>query len=254
MSKISVYQSKNSKVNFSTIPVKRDWMDNTFDKHAYRCFPVSLANTLGWTFSYPEDISFVWDGISDSSDLHVKVLKGEEYVFTNRANATISFNSTLNFRTQENISLLLMPVPNQFIDGVQGFTTIISTSVLDTALPYAWKITKANEVITIPANTPIVSIIPISLTDVQNTEVELYYENFDQAYYQKISEYGKTSGEITKGGEWTNFYRDAVDHLGNKQGNHETKSLKLKIYDLRDKDQIITGMDPSSIDTGDGIE
>ncbi len=243
MSSINVYQPKNSKVNFSTVPIKRDWMDNTFDKHAYRCFPVSLANTLGWTFSYPEDISFIWDGISDSSDSHVKVLNGEEYVFTNRANATISFNSTLNFRTDENVSLLLMPVPNQFIDGVQGFTTIISTSVLDTALPYAWKITKANEVITIPANTPIVSIVPISLTDIQNTEVNLHDENFSQEYYQKISEYGKRSGEITKGGEWTNFYRDAVDHLGNKQGSHETKSLKLKFSDYRNPNAIIKGMD-----------
>lgn len=243
MYSINVYQPKNSKVNFSTVPIKRDWMDNTFDRHAYRCLPVTLANTLGWTFSYPEDISFIWNGISDSSDAHVKVLTGEEYVFTNRANATISFNSTLNFRTDENVSLLLMPVPNQFIDGVQGFTTIISTSVLDTSLPSAWKITKANEVITIPANTPIVSIIPISLTDIQNTEVNLRDENFSQEYYQKVAEYGKRSGEITKGGEWTNFYRDAVDHLGNKQGDHETKSLKLKFSDHRDPNALIKGMD-----------
>ena len=27
--------------------------------------------------------------------------------------------------------------------------------------------------------------------------------------------------------KWTNFYRDAVDYLGNKLGKHEVKSLKL---------------------------
>lgn len=230
---ISVYQEKNARVDFYPLSVKRDWMDNTFDKHAYRCFPVSLANTLGWTFSYPDDISFIWDGDASSSEGHVKVLSGHDHVFTARSNATISFNSSLKFRTEENISLLMMPVPNQFIDGVHGFTTIISTSVLEPPIPYAWKITKANEVITIPANTPIVSIIPIGLTDIQNTDVKLYDANFSDDHYRKLSEYGRVSGEITKTGVWTNFYRDAVDHNGNKQGSHELKSLKLKVTDSR---------------------
>jgi hypothetical protein len=232
--KIDVYRKRDFDSDFYPLPPKRDWMDDTFDKHAYRCFPVNIANTLGWTFSFPKDISFIWDGTSTSEDGHVKVLSGEEYVFTNRANATISFNSGLTFMTEENVSLLMMPVPNQFIDGVHGFTTMISTSVLTTPIPYAWKITKANEVITIPANTPIVSIIPISLTDIQNTEVNLYIENFPYEHFKKISDYADASHEISKKQSWTNFYRDAVDHEGNQQGNHELKSLRLKIVDHRD--------------------
>lgn len=212
-------------------------MDITFEKHAYRCLPVSLANTLGWTFSYPVDISFIWDGDPGSEDGHVKVLSGHEHVFTNRSNGTISFNSEITFRTEENVSLLVMPVPNQFIEGVHGFTTILSTSVLEPAIPYAWKITKANEVITIPANTPIASIIPISLKDIQNTEISLHTEDFGPEYYAKLSEYGRVSGEMTRHGTWTNFYRDAVDHKGNKQGEHELKSLKLKVTDYRDEKQ-----------------
>lgn len=231
---INVYKKKNFDVDFHSLSVKRDWMDATFQKHAYRCFPVSLANTLGWTFSYPEDISFIWDGNPGSDDGHVKVLSGERYVFTNRANATISFNSGLTFRSDNNVSLLLMPVPNQFIDGVQGFTNILSTSVLEAPLPYAWKVTKANEVITIPAGTPIVSILPISLSSIQDYEMNLYTENFEQSFYQKLNDYGRISGEITSTGEWTDFYRDATNHLGEKVGEHELKSLRLKVNDFRE--------------------
>ena len=79
----------NQSANIQPLGVKREWMDETFDKHAYHCFPVSLSNTLGWGVSFPVDISFIWDGISDSTDTHVKVLKGHEYVSTSRANATI---------------------------------------------------------------------------------------------------------------------------------------------------------------------
>lgn len=232
--KLDVYKKKFYDVDFYPISVKRDWMDATFEKHAYRCFPVSLANTLGWTFSFPEDISFIWDGNPGSEDGHVKIISGERYVFTNRANATISFNSGLTFKSEDNVSLLLMPVPNQFIDGVQGFTNIISTSVLEAPLPYAWKITKANEIITIPANTPIVSVIPIRLKDIQETEVNLYNEEFEESFYQKMSDYGRISGEITSTGNWTDFYRNATNHLGEKIGEHELKTLKLKVNDFRE--------------------
>lgn len=207
-------------------------MDSTFEKHAYRCFPISLANPLGWTFSYPEDISFKWDGNPGSDAGHVEILSGERYASPHRNNATISFHSGLTFMSEQNISLLLMPVPNQFIEGVQGFTNIISTSVLKAPLPYAWKITKANEVITIPAHTPIVSIVPISLNDIQSTEVNLHDAKFDQSYYEEIREYGEASAEISMQGEWTNFYRDAVDHRGNKMGEHESKSIRLILNDF----------------------
>jgi hypothetical protein len=232
---LDVYKSRGHDSKFNTLSIKRDWMDDTWEKHAYKCFPVSLANTLGWTVSYPEDISFIWDGNPDSSPDHVKILSGEKYVYNGRANATISFFTGLTFKGNENVSLLLMPVPNQFIDGVQGFTNIVSTSVLSSELPYAWRITKANEVITIPANTPIVSIVPISLSAVQDFEMNLYDANFDQSHYDEIAEYGKASQEKSKTGDWTNFYRDAVNHKGEPKGNHELKSLKLKLNDYREK-------------------
>lgn len=234
---LNVYKESGYPVKFDRLSVKRDWMDSTFEKHAYRCFPISLANPLGWTFSYPEDISFIWDGDPGSDAGHVEVLSGDRYVSTNRNNATISFHSGLTFISENNISLLLMPVPNQFIEGVQGFTNIISTSVLKAPLPYAWKITKAKEKITIPANTPIVSIVPISLTSIQSTEVNLYDAQFDEAYYKEIRDYGQASMEISKTGEWTNFYRDAIDHRGDKMGEHETKSIRLILNDYtKDKD------------------
>jgi len=35
--------------------------------------------------------------------------------------------------------------------------------------------------------------------------------------------------KLAEENKWTNFYRDAVDYLGNKLGKHEVKSLKLKV-------------------------
>ena len=43
------------------------------------------------------------------------------------------------------------------------------------------------------------------------------------------NEYSKAVQEITSSGSWTNFYRNATDHKGNKIGDHELKSLKLRV-------------------------
>ncbi len=231
---LNVYKEKNYPVNFDTLKTKRNWMDETFERHAYHCFPLSLANSLGWTFSFPEEISFIWRGKDPNSVAEdLEIISGEKYVNKNRANGTISFNTGLTFSSEENMSLVMMPVPNQFIDGVQCFTAIISTSVLRAQFPCAWKITKSNEVITIPANTPIAAILPISLKSLESIDVNLLDANFDEEYHNSIRRYGDASFEKSKLGEWTNFYRDAVDESGKTTGQHETKNIKLKITDKR---------------------
>lgn len=208
-------------------------MDDTFDRHAYHCFPMTLANRLGWGISYPEDITFVWDGINDSTDKHIKVLEGEKYTHPGRGNRTISFYTGMTFDADENISLLTMPVPNQFIRGTQCVTTITSTSALIGELPIAWMVTEPNIEITIPAGTPIASILPISLKDIQSYNLDIidgipeYMRT--QEWNDRVRERGRVSQEKNQAGEWTHFYRNAIDHTGEPFGEHEAKKIIMRV-------------------------
>lgn len=231
MKNFEVYKVGYRSADISPLTIKRQWMEDTFDKHAYHCFPVSLSNGLGWGISFPKDISFIWDGISDSTDTHVKVIKGSEFVSTSRANATISFNTNLVIKTDPGITMMAMPVPNWPIDGVWPFTTLISTSFFKGAFPVAWRITRPNVEITIPANTPIISIIPISLTELNNSEAILRNQTSLPPDFFPKEDYGKIVSEINKQGKWTDFYRNATDHNGNKIGDHEVKVIRLKVND-----------------------
>jgi hypothetical protein len=213
------------------LPVSRDWMDATDDKHAYHCFPMSLTNRMGWGISFPEDITFIWDGVSNSSGEHVTILSGGHYCSTNRGNATISFNTNLHFKTDENTTMLVMPVPNQFIDGAQCFTALITTSFLNSALPIAWKITRPNVEITIPAGTPVASVIPISLTNLETYELLVEDANFTQSDWDEMSNYGSAVHQYNLQGEWSNFYKNATDHNHKKIGSHEVRNINLKTTD-----------------------
>lgn len=232
MFNVDVYKVRPDAADISPLSIKREWMDETVDAHAYKCFPVSLTNGLGWGLSFPEDITFIWDGISDTLPHHVKILQGEKYVYAERANATISFNTGLLLKTDPNVSILQMPVPNFFRDGVQPFTTLISTSFFKGELPCAWRITRPNVEITIKANTPFISILPVSLTELQNSEAKLrHVSDLGPEFFKDGPEYSKVVGEINQSGKWSNFYRDAVNHLGKSVGSHEVKALRFKVTD-----------------------
>ena len=48
---LKAYRIGAHSFNIEPLSVKRDWMDATPEKHAYHCFPVTVANTIGWDLS-----------------------------------------------------------------------------------------------------------------------------------------------------------------------------------------------------------
>jgi hypothetical protein len=227
MNNIEVTLRKGHRVKLEQTPVQRDWMDATDGRHAYKCFPVSMANSIGWSIAFLDDIEFIWDGITDSSPDHVKIIRsGPQVANTDRGQASISFNCELRFKTDENISMLSIVPPNYWIDGAIPYTSIISTSFYKHPYPIAWRITKPNTNIIIPAGTPVATLIPISLQDFSNTEINLRYKEHDPNEGFENNEKLEVLKTIQG---FSNWYRDAVDHKGNSLGRHELKSLNLKI-------------------------
>ena len=124
-----------------------------------------------------------------------------------------------------------MPPPNHFIDGAQSFTTLLSTSFFSGEVPCVCRITSPGKVITINAGTPVASLIPISLSGLNEFEVDLYDGSGYVGAPFDGRRYGMTVDKINASGNWAGFYRNATDHEGNKIGQHETKTLRLKTND-----------------------
>jgi hypothetical protein len=228
---------KDSGVKLEPLSIKRDWMEKVSGAHAYNCFPVSLTNGLGWGISFPEDIVFIWDGIdTDQGEGHIKILSGEKYVNENRRSATLSLNTYVKFTTNKDTTMLTMPIPNLFLDTVIPYTILISTSFYSHPLPAALKVIKPNVEIILPANKPILSVIPISLKNINDTEMHIYNLEYPEDYQLKNKTYGEVSQELNQKGEWTNFYRNATNEKKESIGKHEIKSFKLKTFDKRKTD------------------
>jgi hypothetical protein len=232
MKKIKVQRLHENSATVEQLKVTREWMDNTAGRHVYMCFPLTLTNGLGWGVSFNKDIRVIWDGIEDSSADHVKILEGEDFVYTGRGHGSISFKSGLLVNTDEDVSMLTMPVPNQFIQGVQTFTTLLSTSFYRGEFPIAMKITEPNREIHIPAGTPVAAILPISISKLQkNFEMEIVQETPPWEYWEEQRKYGEAAEAKNNAYpfvEWSKMYRDAINYDGTPMGKHESKNIKLK--------------------------
>jgi hypothetical protein len=228
---ISVEKTPGCLFEISPMSIKRDWMDDTSENHAYRCFPVTQANVIGYSLSCTEDIEFEWDGINDQTPDRVKIFSPER-AYSGRGQSSISMDTGLIFRTDTDVSMFAINPVNYFSDEFETMSSLISTSFYDNPFPLALKAKTANKRIVIKAGTPVATIIPISLTQLNNTVIKMVdYKDEDRKRVEANISYGEAAQVLNSTGEWTDWYRNAVNEKQESLGSHEVKTLKLSVED-----------------------
>jgi hypothetical protein len=238
MFNISVEKTQGALFDVQPMSIKRDWMDATSENHAYRCFPVTQSNVIGWSLSCLQDIEFIWDGINDQTPDRVQVFSPEG-AYSGRGQSSISLNTGLVFRTDEDVSIFTINPVNYFSDEFETMSSLISTSFYDNPLPLAIKAKIANKKVVIKAGTPVATIIPISLSKLNGTNIEIVeYQDPDRKRLDANMSYGDAAQTVNSAGKWTDWYRDAVNEKEETLGSHEVKTLKLGVIDKTKRDTL----------------
>ena len=218
--------------DIAPMSIKRDWMDDTSEGHAYRCFPVTQSNVIGWNLFCNQDIEFLWDGVNDQTPEHVDIISAPEGSYSGRGQSSISLNTGLIFRTDEDVSMFTINPVNYFSNDFETMSNLISTSFYDNPLPLAIKAKTKDKRVTIKSGTPLATLIPISLSNLNNTTIEIVdYKDEDRKRIDANISYGVAAQEINSSGAWTDWYRDAVNEKGESVGSHETKTLRISVKD-----------------------
>src|ERR1041384_6747417 len=50
-------------------PWQRDWMNETYNKFAYRCLPLTIANQTGWWVYNPVGFTAVWNSKNEPGNV-----------------------------------------------------------------------------------------------------------------------------------------------------------------------------------------
>lgn len=175
--------------------LKRDFLDETLNSHGYHCSPISSANLHGWEFILPQDVEVVWDGISDTSADHVKIIRGEvlpsgtPFVHTDTANGTIAFNLNCFIETDENHYTLISGAPNYFINGAKPLSALIRSDIWSfTPIQFCWKITTPNKPVIFEKGMPFAFLLNYPIQTLQSTTLNI--KKASKEILAKSSEYG----------------------------------------------------------------
>jgi hypothetical protein len=207
------------------LSVKRDWMH----AQTYNCHPIALANTFGYGIYFDNDISFMWDGLR--GDGAVGII-GKENIWVGRGEGTVSFITNLIFKSDENTSLLTMPVPNEQIEGTQVLSTILSTSIFTGTFSIVLKLDTPNKEYFVPAGTNVACILPISVGSIQDSTINIHSEIAPFERVQDSKEYITYLKDLNLKGIRPKMYKKAINHKGESLGKHEVDNIKLNVvYD-----------------------
>lgn len=218
--------------------VRRDWMDDTYNKHAYKCLPLTEANTSGWEMILQQDVVVQWDGGLSvprviSGEFATFSVNGQEYqkaIVMPSIVGMMSFTTGWTFSTPENIWTWISGSPNYFIDGAVPLTASIPSDWWPDEFNMNWKITKIGEPVTFHEGMPFMffQFYDRRLMPSIEIEVENYWdkpelmdarESYGEAKMKKVQEQPWTwMGGIRTG------LNEKGERIGPKHDGHMTLS------------------------------
>lgn len=127
---------------------ERAWMGATHQRFAYRCLPLSIANSMGWELLCPITFEAEWNGEAglDAIALHADTLDITDYVASHFGHGVLSFMTYYLFRTEPGIGLSVRGSPNQPKDGIHPLDGFVETDWLDFPFTMNWMFTRPGHV------------------------------------------------------------------------------------------------------------
>jgi hypothetical protein len=151
----------------------RAWMDAFPGRHAYRCLPLSIANTFGWELLSPASFSIHWNGGPEADDIRFESHDGyahlHHFVMSNFTRGIVTFHTGYLFRTEPGWNLMATGGFNRPKDGISPLTGIVETSWLPYPFTMNWQLTRPGRV-RFETDEPFCLIVPVpahALDDVQ---------------------------------------------------------------------------------------
>lgn len=147
------------------VPARRNrqWMDDFPDRHAYRCLPLTIANSHGWEVLCPYDIEIFWNGGAKMEDITFNAPGGQDYRHLVQSNFTcgiVTFHTGYLFRTEPGWNTFTSGPPNDFKDGIQPLTGIIESDWLPYPFTMNWQMTRPG-VFRFSKDEPFCFVLPI---------------------------------------------------------------------------------------------
>jgi len=129
---------------------QRAWMDAFDEKHAYRCLPLTMANSTGWEILCPMSFTAEWNGGVHQDDIVLDAQPPHpdfhDFAKSHFSHGVITFHTGYLFRTPPGWSMWCMGPPNHVKDGIQPLSGLIETDWLPFPFTMNWIFTRPGKI------------------------------------------------------------------------------------------------------------
>lgn len=220
---------------------KREWMEQTANRFAYRCLPLTLANQAGWVLLNQRQIEITWDGRNSQDAIRVVTDDGStpHFAQSHFGHGIVTFMIPYLFRTSEGYNLLMRGPANCPKDGICALEGLIETDWLEASATMNWQFTRPNVSVVFEKDEPIAMIVPMKRGELEsfaphirlisdNTGIHQGYARWAQSRGHFNQELNHPDSPACKQG-WQRHYMQgrSVDERPAKE--HQTK-LNLSIF------------------------
>lgn len=195
---------------------KREWMDATPGKFAYRCLPLVMANQAGWVLRCPLDFSARWNGGTQGSDMALRFPGGEGrntgQIRSHFGSGIITFSMPWLFRTSAGYGLWVRGPTNSPRDNAVALDGIVETDWTPYTFTMNWKVMRRNTDVYFRKGEPIAMLVPFPLGVLEEVVPEFKSLDEDPVLKQDFFTFtAQRSGNIERirqghEGEWAMDY------------------------------------------------
>ena len=170
----------------------RTWMDQTFEKFAYRCLPLTIANQHGWSIFPKKRVRCEWNGNADKEA--ITMIEEGGIATSIFGSGVLTFHIHYLFKTPPGYNLYITGAPNHFISNVWPLSGIYESDWAPYSFTMNWRILRPGFV-EFNTTDPICYIFPVErkLSESFELEHKMLSENDEMRTQYKIFHESRTS-------------------------------------------------------------
>lgn len=219
-------------------------MDDTGERFAYRCLPLTIANTHGWELLTPAAFSATWNGQNgkDAIRIHPSRASSSPPAVSHFGHGILTFHVPCVFQTDVSVNLFVTGPLNRPKDAIAALTGVVETDWSSYSFTMNWKFTRSFQRIYFDENEPFCHLFPVGRSKLHEIEPQIVpltaNAMLEKEHREWAASRNKFNADLADAGsaavteKWQKSYFRGVHPSGAQGPADHLKKLRLKPFKL----------------------
>jgi hypothetical protein len=233
--KIIAYPTQNNPPKLIVAPSRREWMDKSPNKFAYRCLPLSMANSFGWQVLSNSSFIAEWNGGKAPSDVKITKLDGTDYPSAHFGEGTITWHLGYLFKTEHPYGMYMTGAPNNPKPNIIPMSGLVETHWLPYTATMNWQFTQPGT-FRMEIGEPFCQLFPVDMSIFDNIEAEIktMHAEDSKEFHELYWEWNLSRSDFIRG-QQVGVHGHTVWQKNYFQGTHPPDGVrKCPVHKLSD--------------------